>query len=294
METVKEIVVISGKGGTGKTSLVAALDSLFTDKVMVDCDVDAANLHLILSPEKIIRHSAFPGGKKAAIDLARCTGCGVCRDVCRFGAISSDFIVDQFYCEGCGACYLLCPAHAVNFLPHTAGHWYVSETRNNGRFVFAELQPGEDNSGKLVAAVRNEARVEAEATGKRLIIIDGPPGIGCPVISSVTGTNRAIVVTEPTPTGVHDLERVVALANHFRIRAAVVVNKCDINPSWLTAIKEYCDRSSLTLLGEIPYETAMTEAQREGKAIVDYSPGCDSSNAIRAIHSKLQTILEEL
>jgi len=294
METLKEIVVISGKGGTGKTSLVAALASLFTDKVMVDCDVDAANLHMILTPERIIRQQAFSGGKKAAIDLALCTSCGVCRDVCRFGAISSDFIVDPFSCEGCGVCYLFCPAQAVNFSAHTAGHWYVADTGNHARFVFAELLPGEDNSGKLVAAVRNEARVEAESAGKRLIIIDGPPGIGCPVISSVTGTNLVIVVTEPTSTGIHDLERVIALTNHFRIRAAVVVNKCDINLSWLATIKEYCDRSSLTFLGEIPYETAMTDAQRAGKTILDYNPGCDASGAIRSIQTKLQSILEEI
>src|SRR4030042_3144909 len=229
METLKEIVVISGKGGTGKTSLVACLASLFIDKVMVDCDVDAANLHMILSPERIIRESAFSGGKKAAIDLARCTGCGVCRDVCRFGAISSDFIVDPFSCEGCGACYLFVPAHAVNFSAHIAGHWYVADTGNHGRVVFAELLPGEDNSGKLVAAVRNEARVEAESAGKRLIIIDGPPGIGCPVISSVTGTNLVIVVTEPTPSGIHDLDRAIALTDHFRIRAGGVDDKGAIN-----------------------------------------------------------------
>jgi len=294
METVKEIVVISGKGGTGKTSLVAALASLFADKVMVDCDVDAANLHMILQPERIIRQSGFAGGKKAAIDLALCTSCGVCRDVCRFDAISSDFIVDPFSCEGCGACYLFCPANAVNFSAHIAGHWYVSDTGNNGRFVFAELLPGEDNSGKLVAAVRNEARVEAAATGKRLIIIDGPPGIGCPVISSVTGTNLVIVVTEPTPAGIHDLERVIALTKHFRIRATVVVNKSDINPSRLAAIEKYCDAGSHTFLGEIPYETAITEAQRAGKAIVDYSPACNASGAIRSIHTKLQSILEEI
>jgi MinD superfamily P-loop ATPase len=294
MKTLKEIVVISGKGGTGKTSLVAALASLFTDKIMVDCDVDAANLHLILMPEKILQENAFSGGKKAAIDLARCTECGVCRDVCRFGAISSDFIVDPFSCEGCGACYLFCPAQAVDFSAHIAGHWYVSDTGNHGRFIFAELLPGEDNSGKLVAVVRNDARVEAEATGKPLIIIDGPPGIGCPVISSVAGTNLAIVVTEPTPTGIHDLERVIALTNHFRIRAAVVVNKYDINLPRLATIKQYCDAANVTFLGEIPYETAMTKAQRAGKTILDYDPGCDASNAIRAIHKKLQTMLEEL
>jgi MinD superfamily P-loop ATPase len=294
METVKEIVVISGKGGTGKTSLVAALASLFSGKVMVDCDVDAANLHMILAPTKIIRESAFSGGKKAIIDLARCTGCGVCRDVCRFDAISSDFIVDPFSCEGCGACYLFCPAEVVNFSAHTAGRWYVSDTANNGRFVFAELLPGEDNSGKLVAAVRNEARVEAAATGKSLIIIDGPPGIGCPVISSVTGTNLVIVVTEPTPAGIHDLERVMALTNHFRIRATVVVNKCDINPSSSAAIKNYCAAGGHTFLGERPYETAITEAQRVGKAIVDYDPACGASKAIRSIHTKLQSLLEEI
>jgi MinD superfamily P-loop ATPase len=294
METLKEIVVISGKGGTGKTSLVAALASLFADKVMVDCDVDAANLHMILQPERIVRQQAFSGGKKAAIDLTLCTGCGVCRDVCRFDAISSDFIVDPFSCEGCGACYLFCPANAVNFSAHTAGHWYVADTGNHGRFVFAELLPGEDNSGKLVAAVRNEARVEAEATGERLIIIDGPPGIGCPVISSVTGTNLVVVVTEPTPAGIHDLERVIALTNYFRIRAAVVANKCDINSDMLAAIKKYCDAGNHTFLGEIPYDTAITEAQRAGKAIVDYSPACDASRAIRSIHTKLQSILEEI
>lgn len=294
METIKEIAVISGKGGTGKTSLVAALASLFADKVMVDCDVDAANLHMILQPKRIIRQQAFSGGKKAAIDLARCTRCGVCRDSCRFGAISSAFIVDPFSCEGCGACYFFCPANAVDFSAHIAGHWYVSDSGNNGQFVFAELLPGEDNSGKLVAAVRNEAGIEAEATGKRLIIIDGPPGIGCPVISSVTGTNLVIVVTEPTPSGIHDLERVIALTNYFRIRAAVVVNKCDINPDTLAAIKKYCDAGNHMFLGEIPYETAMTDAQRAGNAIVDYSPACDASRAIRSIHTKLQSILEEI
>jgi MinD superfamily P-loop ATPase len=294
METVKEIVVISGKGGTGKTSFVATLASLFSDKVMVDCDVDAANLHMILQPERIIRQQAFSGGKKATIDLALCTGCGACRDVCRFGAISPDFAVDQFSCEGCGACYLFCPANAVDFSAHTAGHWYIADTANHERFVFAELLPGEDNSGKLVAVVRNEARVEAASAGKRLIIIDGPPGIGCPVISSITGTNLVIVVTEPTPAGIHDLERVIDLTKHFRIRAAVVVNKGDINPSSAAAIKQYCERGGHTFLGEIPYDTTMTEAQRAGKAIVDYSPACDASNAIRAIHTKLQSILEEI
>jgi MinD superfamily P-loop ATPase len=294
MEELREIVVISGKGGTGKTSLVAAFASLFTKKIMVDCDVDAANLHMILAPQRIIRESAFEGGKKATIDLAHCTGCGICRDIFRFAAISSDFIIGEFSCEGCGACYLYCSVQAVNFSSHIAGHWYVADIGNQERFIFAELLPGEDNSGKLVAAVRGEARTEAESTGKKLIIIDGPPGIGCPVISSIAGTKLAIVVTEPTPAGIHDLERVIALTNHFRIKAAVVVNKYDINVPHLTTIKQYCDAANLTFLGEIPYETAMTKAQRAGKTILDYAPGCAASNAIRAIHKKLQIMLEEL
>lgn len=293
MERVKEVVVISGKGGTGKTTLVASLAHLSLTKVIADCDVDAANLHLILQPRRIIRQGAFEGGKKAAIDEGRCTGCGVCREVCRFGAISVGFIVDRFACEGCGACYLFCPEHAVEFSTHIAGHWYVTETADKGRLIYAELLPGEDNSGKLVAVVRNEARVEAITTGKGGIIIDGPAGIGCPVISSITGCNLVVIVTEPTPAGIHDLERAIALVEHFRIKAAIVLNKADINPSQEEHIKRYCDAGGYTFLGEIPYDSAIVEAQRQGKSIVEYLPSSKASQAIRAIHTSIQSILEE-
>jgi len=294
MDKIKECVVISGKGGTGKTSLTAALATLFTDKIIADCDVDAANLHMVFTPDRIIRQTGFTGGKKAAIDPSRCTKCGLCMDLCRFGAISPEFIVDSFYCEGCGACHFICPSGAVDFSPHFAGYQYVCDTQKHGRFVFAELLPGDDNSGKLVAAVRADARTEAEMTNKHLILIDGPPGIGCPVISSVTGTDLVVVVTEPTPTGVHDLERVFSLTKHFGIKTVVVVNKCDINRSYLMSIKDYCASEGNLFLGEIPYESAITDAQKAGKTILEYNPDCHASIAIRDIHKKLNNILEEL
>ncbi len=294
MTHIKEMVVVSGKGGTGKTSLAGALSSLFQDKVIADCDVDAANLHLILQPEEILQTKEFTGGKKAKIDPERCTKCGICKEVCHYDAISEDFAIDPFSCEGCGACYFLCPAKAVVFSPRLAGYYYVCSTSGNGRFVFAELLPGEDNSGKLVAMVRNEAREEALKAGVNFILIDGPPGIGCPVISSLTGTHLAVVVTEPTPTGIHDLKRIVELVHHFQIKTAVVVNKSDINPGYTEEMKRYCAEQNLIFLGEIPYETAITKAQKEAKTILDFAPECTASEAIREIYTKLHYILEEL
>jgi len=294
MTHIKELVIVSGKGGTGKTSLAGALTFLFRNKVIADCDVDAANLHIILTPEEVISQKEFTDGKKAKIDLGRCTQCGVCRDVCRYDAISEEFIVDPVSCEGCGACYFLCPARAVDFLPQLSGHYYTCSTSSHEYFVFAELLPGEENSGKLVASVRNEAREEAKKDGYRLILIDGPPGIGCPVISSLTGTHLALIVTEPTPTGVHDLKRIVELAHHFKIKVALVVNKSDINPEYVKTIREYCDKEGIAYLGEIPYEIKITEAQKEMKTILDFAPDCEASRAIRDIHTKLQSILEEL
>lgn len=293
MSEIKEVVVVSGKGGTGKTSLTGALSFLFPDKVVADCDVDAANLHLILNPEKFIRTTEFIGGKKAAINRDLCTGCGICRDVCVYEAISADFVIDSISCEGCGACQLFCPSGAVDFSARVSGRFHVSHTDQNEPFIFAEMFPGEENSGKLVAAVRNEAREEALKRNAPVILIDGPPGIGCPVISSLTGTHLAVVVTEPTPTGLHDLRRIVELARHFQIRTAVVVNKGDINAGYTEEIREYCETNNLVFLGTIPYEPAITSAQKEAKTILEFAPTCSASGAIREIYIHLHTILEE-
>ncbi len=294
MESIKEIVVVSGKGGTGKTSITGALSFMFQNKVIADCDVDAANMHIILDLDEVLQTKEFTGGKKAKIDPSRCTKCGVCKDVCHYNAISENFVIDTFSCEGCGACHFLCPAQAVDFSPRLAGYCYICTVSGAGRFVFAELLPGEENSGKLVAMVRSEARAEAEKTGKELVFIDGPPGIGCPVISSITGTKLAIIVTEPTPTGIHDLKRIVGLVRHFQTRAALVVNKSDINGQYLQEMKRYCQENDILYLGEIPYENLITEAQKEGKTILDFAPQCEASAAIRGIHTKLQSILEEI
>ena len=244
-------------------------------------------------PFTITEESDFVGGKKASINPEACTRCGRCVEVCRFGAISEEFVVDEVACEGCGACYFLCPAGAVDFTPRTVGCLYSCDTERGDRFIYAELSPGEENSGKLVAYVRQEAKNYAEKSGKKLILIDGPPGIGCPVISSVTGTDMAIIVTEPTPTGMHDLTRILGLARHFGIIPSLVVNRCDINEDYLHKMRAYCEKEQVHFLGEIPYNPLITEAQREAKTILEYAPDCDASIAIRKIHKKLESLLEE-
>ena len=290
---MKEIVVVSGKGGTGKTSLVAALAMLLQDKVVADCDVDAANLNLVLNGRVTEEHE-FIAGKKAQIDPKKCNACGKCREVCRFDAISEDFVIDTFACEGCGACFFFCPVQAVVFADTLAGHLYVGEVNGEGPIVFAELLPGAENSGKLVTAVRTKARSLAETNGKELILIDGPPGIGCPVISSLTGASLAVMVTEPTMTGVHDLERVVGLTRHFQIPGAVVINKEDINPDYAKSITDFSETHGLLLLGSIPYDVQITEAQRQGKTILDFAPQSRASIEIRTIFDKFTKKMEEL
>jgi MinD superfamily P-loop ATPase len=290
---MKEVVILSGKGGTGKTSLVGSLATLFDRKVVADCDVDAANLNLLLSG-KVRDSYEFLAGHKATINRETCTGCDRCREVCRFNAVSKDYTIDILSCEGCGACYFLCPSGAVSFDETLCGHYYVAETCKGDELVFAELLPGRENSGKLVSMVRTKAREIAENRGIDLVLIDGPPGIGCPVISSLTGTHLAVLVTEPTMTGVHDLERVLSLSRHFDIPTAVVVNKGDINPSCMEDIKSFCRARQIDFLGSIPYEPAITEAQRTGKTVLDFAPECPASVAIHNIFDKLITKLEEL
>ncbi len=289
---MNEIVIVSGKGGTGKTSVVASLACLIENKAMADCDVDAANLSLVLSPRVREQKEFFAGGK-AIIMPEECTGCGVCRDVCRFGAISEEFIVDPVSCEGCGACRYYCPAGAVKFTTPLAGHCFICDTARGDPFVYAELLPGEENSGKLVTMVRTEAKEKAVSAGLSRIIIDGPPGIGCPVIASITGTSLAVAVTEPTASGIHDLDRIVQLARHFEVPAAVIVNKSDINPDCTGSIIDYCKTNGVQVFGEVPYDREISEAQRHGKAIVEYAPGSPASHAIIGIAEHIKSLKKE-
>lgn len=293
MAELSELVVISGKGGTGKTSLVACLASLFDERVVADCDVDAANLNLILQG-RILEKQTFIGGKKAIIRSDSCTRCGKCREVCRFGAISEEFLVDRVACEGCGACHLFCPASAIDFTPQKCGECYTCKTKDGQPLVYAELLPGEENSGKLVTMVRTEAKRQAEIEDIPFIIIDGPPGIGCPVIASVTGTTHAVVVTEPTGSGVHDLKRILQLTGHFGIKTRVVVNKSDINTAHTDSIEALCRNGGhAVFLGGIPFEPKISEAQRQGVTILDYAPRCEASKAIKRLYQKLKRDMEE-
>jgi MinD superfamily P-loop ATPase len=290
---MREVVIVSGKGGTGKTSVVGSLASLLEHKVAADCDVDAANLNLLLKG-KVNDSYEFVAGHKATINPDACTDCGRCREVCRIDAISPDYVVDTLSCEGCGACYFLCPSNAVSFDETLCGHYYAAETCKGDAVVFAELLPGSENSGKLVSMVRTKAREIAENRGIDFVLIDGPPGIGCPVISSLTGASLAVVVTEPTMTGVHDLERVLSLARHFDIRTAVVVNKGDINPFFTENIRSFCRDRQIDFLGSIPYEPMIIEAQRQGKTVLEFAPDCPASIEIQRVFNKLKTKMEDL
>ncbi len=278
---VKEIVVISGKGGTGKTSLVAAFAALARDAVLADCDVDAADLHLIVAPQ-VRRTQDFSGGKVARVLADQCVGCGRCAELCRFEAVTLNgpannvvaktYRIDPAACEGCGVCARFCPLNAIALETAINGKWFISETRH-GPMVHARLTPGEENSGKLVTLIRREAKRIAGERGKSLIIVDGSPGIGCPVIASVTGVDFALVVTEPSLSGRHDLERVLELTAHFQTPTAVCINKFDINPKISERIEQTAACREVPVLGRIPYDTAVTRAQLAGKNIVEHGNG---------------------
>jgi len=265
---MKEIVVLSGKGGTGKTTIVGSFAALARDKVLADCDVDAADLHLLLNPSTK-EESAFWSGQVAVIDEDKCTECGLCQEVCRFEAIQ-DFRVDPVSCEGCGFCYHVCPAEAIAMQENLAGHWFISETRH-GPLVHARLGIAQENSGKLVALVRQQAKQIAEKQGFDYIITDGPPGIGCPVISSLSGANLALLVTEPTLSGIHDLERVLGTCDHFGIPAVVCINKYDINEENTRQIESYCFDQGVEVAAKIPFDNVVTEALIQGLPVIEYS-----------------------
>jgi MinD superfamily P-loop ATPase len=263
---MKELVILSGKGGTGKTTIVGALASLMPDQVLVDCDVDAANLYLLAAPETRHRHD-FSGGARAEIDPDSCISCGVCFEQCRFEAIVQDvsdpdnplptYSVDPLGCEGCGVCERLCIDHAITMKPVINGEWFESETRF-GPMVHGRLGIGEGNSGKLVSVLRNKAHELASKNEHKYVVVDGPPGIGCPVIAAVTGAHYVLVVTEPTLSAFHDLRRVVELVGHFGISAGVIVNKADLNENIAEKIESTAKEEKIDFWGRVPYDKPVT------------------------------------
>jgi MinD superfamily P-loop ATPase len=264
---MKELVVLSGKGGTGKTSIVGSFAVLAKSKVLTDCDVDAADLHLLLQPVTQQKHE-FWSGQVAVIDEEKCTQCGLCQELCHFEAIE-DFRVDPISCEGCGFCSHICPTEAITMKENLSGHWFTSDTKY-GFLVHARLGIAQENSGKLVATVRQQAKMIAERQKYDYIISDGPPGIGCPVISSLSGANLALLVTEPTLSGIHDLERVLGVCLHFGVPALVCINKYDINEENTRQIESYCLSQGIEVASRIPFDNVVTEAMVQGLPIVEY------------------------
>jgi len=287
---MKEIVIISGKGGTGKTSIIAAFASLAEKKVLCDADVDAADLHLIMNPEIKERHD-FESGYSAIINQDKCTECGLCRDLCKWDAISEDFVVDAIECEGCGVCYYFCPEKAIEFPLNTCGEWYLSETRF-GPMAHARLGIAEENSGKLVSLIRQEGKKLAEERHLDLLLTDGPPGIGCPVIASLGGASAVLIVTEPTVSGRHDMERVAELAAFFKIPAKLCVNKFDLNPSEGKAIEAFAKEKNISVIGRVPFDPSFTKAMVQGKTIVEFDNRSEGCKAVKDIWENLTQGIE--
>ncbi|MBP8131621.1 MAG: 4Fe-4S binding protein [Candidatus Hydrogenedentes bacterium] len=334
---MRELVVLSGKGGTGKTSVVAAFASLAQNKVLADCDVDAADLHLVLEPAIVERHE-FRAGHEAIILQESCLGCGLCLTYCRFGAVlqmsgaeeepvyqvaaanckdcsfcvrscpvksidliiamreacgetnKSLYFIDPLACEGCGVCVDACPSHAIDFPERVAGEWYLSETRH-GPMVHARLGIAAENSGKLVSVVREQARRIAEERDCHMILTDGPPGIGCPVIATLTGASLVLIITEPTLSGQHDLERVAELARHFGVPALVCVNKWDLNPAVCGTIEHSAAALNVRPVGRIRYDRAVTAAQVAGKNVLEFTKK-GAADDIRNLWKNIAQILE--
>lgn len=284
---MKELVIISGKGGTGKTSITGSFAALAKNAVLADCDVDAADLHLLLKPEVKEAHN-FLSGHEAVIRETDCTGCGLCWDLCRFDAVEATgpvFRISPFTCEGCGVCVQFCPAKAIDFPEAACGKWFRSETRF-GPMVHARLNIAAENSGKLVATVRREARKVAEERSADWIIVDGPPGTSCPVIASISGVDAVLIVTEPTLSGEHDLLRVLKLTRHFKIPAFISVNKWDINPDMAAQIEAAARQAGAAVLKRIPYDISITQAQIQGRTVVEGNDGA-ASTAIQNLWKEL-------
>ena len=277
---VKEITVLSGKGGTGKTSVAASLAVLAHKAVLTDCDVDAPDLHMLLKPE-VLEKQEFRASRVAVLDEGLCVKCGKCEEHCRFGAIEK-LVIDPVLCEGCGVCVYVCPVAAIELEKRVSGYAFISTTKY-GPMSHALLNPGEENSGKLVSLVRKNAKKVAEKENCTLIINDGPPGIGCPVIASVGGVDVGLIVVEPTLSGIHDMERALGLLNHFKIPSLVCVNKCDLNEENTSRIEEFCRSNGVMVVGKIPFDPIVTEAMVAGKPVVEYSPESMVSKAIEEL-----------
>ena len=297
---MKQLIILSGKGGTGKTSVTAtfahlAAQSGLTDQViLVDADVDAANLELVLQP-RLMEQQDFKGGKVAVINQNTCASCGDCQAVCRFDAINYTdglYVIDPIACDGCAACVYQCPSQSITMCEQMAGKFYFSESRY-GPLYHANLFPGQANSGKLVTLVKQRARLQALDENRELVIVDGPPGIGCPVISAVSGTTLALIVTEPTVAGVHDMHRVLQTVQHFGVRALVCINKADIYPAGSDEIETFCRARGIETVGRIPFDLTVTSAMVVGKAVTDFRPQAPSSLAIVAVWEKvIHSLLE--
>ena len=259
MNNAKEIVVLSGKGGAGKTTLTLALVKKFKNKVIADTDVDAADMFIVMDP-KIVVQQKFTGNSIAKVDKEKCTGCGICEKLCRFDAIhikEKTAVVDEVACDGCTLCEIACPVGAITMEPEIVGEWFISKTKD-GDFVHAKLHPGGENSGNLVAMVKQQAKIIAEKKENEYILIDGPPGIGCPVTSSLSGSQMAVLVTEPSVSALHDLKRIRELAKHFKVKTAVVINRCDVNLELSREIEDYCAKESIKIIGRIKFDKCIS------------------------------------
>lgn len=295
---MKQLVVLSGKGGTGKTSVTAAFAHLAAAEdspvraILADADVDASNLELVVGPTILETHE-FMGGQQAVIDPERCDGCGVCVQVCRFDAIdlaAPHATVDPIACDGCAACVFQCPTEAIHMEEQLAGHWFRSDSRY-GPLFHAALRPAQENSGKLVTMVKQQARLLALDQGHDLVLVDGPPGIGCPVISAAAGADLALIVAEPTVAGVHDMERVLQTTDHFRVSALVCINKADLHPEGAAAIETYCRQRSTEVVGRIPFDTVVTEAMVRGMPVTAFTDNAVTQELNR-IWEQVASILE--
>lgn len=287
---LKQLTVISGKGGTGKTTITSSFAALAENAIIADCDVDAADMHLILEPETF-ETTDFYGLKLAQINKELCTECGVCASACRFDAIDEFNLIDAFKCEGCAVCKFVCPENAISMVEKKAGEYYCSNTRF-GTLVHAKLGAGEEASGKLVSDVRRRASELALEYGKDTVIIDGPPGTGCSVIAAITGADLVLVVTEPTVSGIHDLERVVQVAQHFRIPVMVCINKCDINVDLSQEISVYCKENGISVAGMLPYDKSPVDAMIDGKSVVECFDN-DFSSKVRSLWTEVYSRLSE-